>query len=146
MVLIDETALKRASRVYEYYYNHAIREFDHVTSSKLAQIPADYVYNCLIKQEESFLEFLDYEFERLDPEIKRNAYEKAFNVKTGFVSETEINSQLKKRRNMVFKNLYHNKFNEMKENIFCDIFKNMKISFVDPKTELLHIFKTLNLN
>ena len=144
MVFSHEMAMSRASKVFDYYYAHAIQEFDHITSSELAQIPADYVYN---NTEEYCLEYLlDHEFERLDPEIKRHTYEKAFNVKTGFVSESEINIQLKKRRNNVFKKLYYNRFRELKENkenIFCGMFKNISLN---GTTTIDNIFKTLNLN
>jgi serine phosphatase RsbU (regulator of sigma subunit) len=156
MGLAHEAALLRASKVFDYYYTHAIQEFDHITSLQLAQIPADYVYNTLISQEQCYInheccleycnEILDHEFEKLDPVIKRQVYEKAFNVKTGFVSENEINTQLKKRRNNVFKNLYHNRFHELKENkenAFIGMFKNISIN--EP-TALENIFKTLNLN
>jgi len=159
MGLSHEDALLRASKVFEYYYSHAIREFDHITSLQLAQIPADYVYNTLIIQDNCYIngdccleycnDVLDHDFERLDPDVKRQAYERAFNIKTGFVSENEINTQLKKRRNNVFKNLYYSRFQELKENkenIFYDMFKNMKVSGPRDPNALENIFKTLNLN
>jgi len=151
---MNQGALESASNIYNYYYSHAIKEFDKNTSMYLAQIPADYVYNSLINQRECYIdkncclehcnEILNLEFNKLDPSIKRKAYEKMMNVKAGYVSDIEIDTQLKKRRNNKFKQLYYNKFNELKENRddnFNGLFKNMGLN-----NSLDDIFKTLNLN
>jgi hypothetical protein len=152
-----EYAIEHAREIYNYYYSHAIKEFDESTSAKLAQIPADYVYNSLMSQKDCYIdnkccleycnEMLDYQFNKLDPYIKRLVYEKAFNIKSN-IPDIEIHALLKRKRNLKFKELYYNKFNELKENRendFNTIFKNMKLT---PNTTptLDTIFKTLNLN
>ena len=151
-----DQAVLRAAKIYDYYYSHAIKEFDQPTSMYLAQIPADYVYNSLISQQNCYInntccleycnEILDSEFKILDPRIKRLMYEREFKVQSG-VSDSEIDTQLKKRRTRKFKELYYNKFNELKdnrENQFNNLFKNMKISCGVPN--LSNVFKTLQLN
>jgi len=150
-------ALNIATNVYNWYYTHAIKQFNDTISKKLAQIPADYIYNSLIIQKECYIndkccleycnEVLDSEFNIMDPEIKRKAYEKAFNVHTS-ISNNEINFQLKKYRNKKMKELYYNSFNEFKENDknrenqLSDLFNDINLN----KNTLESIFKTLNLN
>ena len=46
---MDKIALGQATKVFNYYYNQALGEFGPGISIKLAQIPADYVYNEIIK-------------------------------------------------------------------------------------------------
>ena len=61
---MDIFSLKSASKIYDYYYNMAIKDFNHKFSVFLAKIPADYVYysfklypNCPIDKQ-CFMEHL----------------------------------------------------------------------------------------
>jgi len=127
--------IMRASNIYNYFYNLALKEFDVPTSKRLAQIPADYVYqslvqnypNCFINEEcclEYCLDRSDLEFERLDPQVKRQAYNKSRNVQSN-ASDNDINNFLKRQRNC-FKNKY------------------FKIS--DEKTKFERLFNKLSVN
>jgi hypothetical protein len=101
--------MDRASKVFEYFYSQALPEFGPENAKKLAQIPADYVYNQLISRgtdcyinSECCLEYcnevLDSDFVKLDPLIKKMAYEKAYGVSVGNISQSEINIRLKAKR------------------------------------------------
>ena len=110
-------ALNAAKSIYNYYYESAIKEFEPSVADRLAKIPADYVYYKLINNPECYIdsgccleycnEILDSEFNSMDRNLKIKAYEKAFGVKVGNISMSEINIKLKaKRRNAEFKKLY----------------------------------------
>ena len=103
--------MDRASKVFEYFYNQALPEFGPENAKKLAQIPADYVYNQLIKRgtdcyinSECCLEYcnelLDRDFAKLDPSTKKMAYEKAYGVSVGNISPSQINIGLKAKRKL----------------------------------------------
>ena len=140
-------ALNIATKVYNYYYSNAIKSFDHRTSMKLAQIPADYVYDnlqkgCFIDNRcclKHCLDLLDYEFITLDPVVKRMAYDKAFNVQS-VVSDYEIDTRLKKARKQVINKLYET---DKENNDLVNLFKNMN---VDPDDISSFFNKTLQIN
>jgi len=106
---MDKIALQKASSVFEYFYNEALSEFGPKNAQRLAQIPADYVYNELIASggncyinEKCCLKYcnevLDRDFDKFDPELKKLVYEKASGVSVGNVSEREINNKLRSYR------------------------------------------------
>jgi hypothetical protein len=139
----------QASNVYAYYYNLALKEFDEQTSKRLAQIPADYVYqsllqtypNCFINEEcclEYCLDRSELEFSRLDPYLKRQAYNKSKQVQSN-VSDIEINNYLTKQRNEFKKNYFKV---ENERNKFDRLFKNLS---VNPQNDLSRILKDVNL-
>jgi len=146
--------MERATQIYNYYYSLAIREFDAPIAHMLAKIPADYVYNSLQNNMECYIdngccleycnEMLDSEFDRLDPEYKRRIYEKSFNVRTGNVSDSEINLKLKAKRR-AFKKLYYNAVQDQKENSKLDqITRSMKN--VSLKRNLQDYLSSLNIS
>ena len=101
----EQFSLNAASKIYDYYYTLAIKEFNSETSNYLAKIPADYVYNSLINiypncyiDDVCCLEYcnelLDSEFDKLSPEFNRMIYDKSFNVNSA-ISDGEINLKLK---------------------------------------------------
>jgi hypothetical protein len=147
-----QNALVSAQKIYTYYYNHAIKKYDHRISSELAQRPADYVYNALVSQPECYInseccleycnERLDYEFNTMDPALKRKVYEKAFGVQSGNVSDTVINTKLKSKRRQKIKELYNNL---EKENELVDSFKKINLKRSNSG-DIEHIFKRINLN
>ena len=159
-------ALGIAAKIYEYYYTHAIKEFDSETATSLAQIPADFVYNSLVNNTECYingeccLEYcydrLDSDFNRLDPEIKKKVYEKAFGVQSGNVSDKEINMRLKSKRRKKTNELYYSRVRALKvnnENTFVESFKGLSMKRKDlnfPRNNrsenINQIFKKLNLN
>jgi hypothetical protein len=133
--LAQDSALK----VYNHYYQLAIKDFDNKTADYLARLPADYVYNSLLNSpgcyinEHCCLEYcnerIDYDFNTLDPALKRKVYEKAFSVNSGNISEGEINLKLKSKRKD-FKNLFYKPYNQMreqKENILNISMSNLSI-------------------
>jgi hypothetical protein len=146
-----------AQKIYQYYYFHAIKEFDHGTSASLAQIPADYVYNSLLRQESCYIdseccleycyERLDSDFNRMDPDIKRKVYEKAFGVQAGNVSDSEIDMRLKSKRRQKTNELYYSRFNTLKENNENDFAESFKgLSVKRNRTESIdRVLKKLNL-
>jgi hypothetical protein len=151
-------ALSIAGKIYEYYYTHAIKEFESKTATNLAQIPADYVYNSLVSNQDCYingeccLEYcydrLDAEFNKMDPEIKRKVYEKAFGVQAGNVSDAEINMRLKSKRRKKTNELYYSRYNALKvnnENTFVESFKNLSMKRNRPEN-INQVFKKLNLN
>ena len=140
---------QKANNVYIYYYNLALKEFDETTAKRLAQIPADYVYqslvqsypNCFVNEEcclEYCLDRSELEFARLDPQIKRYAYNKSKRVQSN-VSDIEINNYLVKQRNE-FKKKYFKTENE--RNKFERLFKNLS---VNPQNDISRIFKNINI-
>ena len=159
-------ALGIAGKIFDYYYSHAVKDFNSDTAASLAQIPADYVYNSLVNNKECYingeccLEYcydrLDSDFNRLDPEIKRKVYEKAFGVQAGNVSNSEINMRLKSKRRKKTNELYYSRVRALhNENTFVESFKNLSMK----RNRLSHdnirnnrskninqIFKELNLN
>ena len=135
----QQYSLNSASKIYNYYYNLAIKEFNYVIADRLAKIPADYVYNSLMKfypdcyiNEKCCLEYcndiLDSEFNNLSPDFKRYVYNKSFKVDS-VVSDGEINIGLKsKRRNL--KNKFFKEFNKIsqeQENDLSQLVENINI-------------------
>ena len=114
---VTNYATKMATKIYNYYYTSAIKEFSHLIADKLAKIPADFVYHQLLLVPdcystqgcslEYYNELIDSEFNSLDPNLKRRAYEKAFGVQSGNISVSEINLKLRAgRKNTGPKKLY----------------------------------------
>ena len=108
---MSKIIMDRASKVFEYFYNQALPEFGPENAKKLAQIPADYVYNQLISRGtncyingdcclEYCNEVLDRDFAKLDPLTKKMAYEKAYGVSVGNISPSDINIRLRAKRNL----------------------------------------------
>ena len=137
-----------AEKIYKYYYNLAIKEFDPITANILAKIPADFVYNnygncsqvCCLKY---CNDMLDSEFNKLSPEEKRIVYDKSFNVQSS-VSPSEINLSLKSKRRK-FKNLYYNaarKYKTEQENDLSKLMGNLSVK----RKHLDDILGELNLN
>jgi len=135
---MESRALKIGTKIYNYYYSLAIKEFRHDIAHLLAKIPADYIYKemlinscyingrCCLKY---CNELLDSEFNVLDDTTKRLVYEKALGVFAGNVSKGEINMRLKKERRQ-FQSLYDNSVKNYKlnlENNFNKSFGNMNI-------------------
>ena len=147
---MDNNPLNTASKIYNYYYSLAIKEFEPEIANKLAKIPADYVYNSLKNNNcyycclEYCNDMLDYEFNKTSPEFKRSVYNKAFNVQSS-ISDSQINLGLKaKRRN--FKNLFLDAQRNLKlqqENDLNRLFKNINIG---KKRNIDSILKELSLN
>jgi hypothetical protein len=149
-------AIDVAKKIFDYYYSHAIKEFDSQTASGLAQIPSDYVYNSLVNNEcyinaECCLEYcydrLDSDFNRLDPEIKRKVYEKSFGVQAGNISDAEISMRLKSKRRQKTNQLYYSRYNALKvnnENQLLDSFKGLSLKRKNA-SNIDNIFKKLNL-
>lgn len=144
-----EQIQQKASNVYAYFYNLALKEFGEPTAKRLAQIPADYVYqslvqsypNCFINEEcclEYCLDRSDAEFSRLNPHLKREAYNKSRRVQSN-VSDIEINNFLTKQRND-FKKKYFKVENE--RNNFNRLFRNLS---VNPLNDISQIFKNVNI-
>ena len=48
-------ALGIAGKIFDYYYSHAVKDFNSDTAASLAQIPADYVYNSLVNNKECYI-------------------------------------------------------------------------------------------
>ena len=104
---MESRAVKNATKIYNYYYSLAIKEFRHDVAHTFAKIPADYVYNslqtsypnCFIDENcclEYCNEILDSDFDKLSPEFKRMIYDKSFNVNSA-ISDGEINLKLKSK-------------------------------------------------
>ena len=103
-------AMEKASKVFDYFYTQALAEFGPENAKKLAQIPADYVYNqlittfpnnCYINSEcclEYCNEVLDRDFKNISPETRKKAYEKAYNVSVGGLTPGEMDLRLKVKR------------------------------------------------
>ena len=154
----QENAYISASKIFDYYYNNARKKFDEGMSKSLAQHPADYVYNSLISGKDCYIndeccleycmERLDTEFDRMDPDLKRQIYEKAFKVRAGNVSNFEINTKLKAKRRKKINELYYNRYRkalENQENDFINAFKiNLSIKR-KPSDEMASVLKKLNL-
>ena len=116
--------MNAASKIFTHYYNLALKEFYPDVAKKLAQLPADYVYNslmtnypnCYIDQHcclEYCNEMLDTEFDGLTPEYKRNIYDKANRVQSS-ISDQEINTFLKAKRRK-FKNIFYDAVHKEKK-------------------------------
>ena len=109
---MDPHVLKTSSDIFKYFYEQGLPKFGPKIAKKLAQIPADYVYqelsksypnNCFIDSRcclKYCNEVLDHEFERFDPDFKRLIYERSSGVHCGNVSQSEINLRLKSKRTL----------------------------------------------
>ena len=149
---MESRAVKNATKIYNYYYSLAIKEFRHDVAHTFAKIPADYIYNelmnnsCYINDRcclKYCIELLDSEFNVLDDTTKRLVYEKALGVFSGNISRGEINTRLKRERRQ-FQNLYNNSVKNYKlqlENNFNKSFGNMGIQ-ENPED----LFSNLRLN
>ena len=150
--------IARASRVFEYFYNKALPEFGPEIAKKIAQIPADYVYyelinrgaDCYIDEKcclEHCNEVIDRDFAKLDPLIKKIAYEKAYNVSVGNLSQFEINMRLRAKRNL--NKIYNSSLRRFKNEREVDLSNLMsKISLKrkpTPEDELIFDIKKLKL-
>jgi hypothetical protein len=110
-------ALHQANVVFTYFYNEAKHEFGPLVAKKLAQVPADYVYNELMKRKSCYIspeccleycnEVLDSDFNKFNPTFKRELYEKANKVISN-ISQGEINNNLKKLRKASVDKVYLN--------------------------------------
>jgi len=155
----NEFKMRIASKIYNYYYELAIKEFDIQTSNYLAKIPADYVYyslneTCYIN-EKCCLEYcndvLDDDFNRLDPDIKRKCYEKAFGINAAGLNPSEINLKLKSKRR-IFKNKYNDAVKQIRTKINeNDLIKTMsglsiKIPLKRKIDDLDNVLKNISLN
>ena len=135
---MESRAIKIATKIYNYYYSLAIKEFRHDIAHTFAKIPADYIYNELLNNtyyinDKCYLKYcidlLDSEFNVLDDTTKRFVYENALGVFSGNISKGEINTRLKRERKQ-FQNLYNNSVKKYKlqlENNFNKSFGNMGI-------------------
>jgi hypothetical protein len=105
---MQQYAQTRADKVYQYYFNQAVKSFDKKTAHELALGPSSYVFTQIMNNQncdpntECCLdycnEYLDSEFENiLSPKFKMKAYKKAFNKET---SEYETKQQLKNARRL----------------------------------------------
>ena len=146
---------KYAENVYHYYFELAKKEFDIPTALKLAQIPADYVYNALNSKKcvnpECCLDYcyerLDSEFNRLDPEVKRKEYNRLTGVESN-ISDYSINNYLKARRRKLSNDLYHSRARSIKksnEDSFMDMFENMSIKRKAIDDDLLDSLSNISL-
>ena len=159
-------ALNAASKIYKEYYSLAIKEFGARDADKLARAPADYVYNTLLKNYpnncyidsqcclEYCNEMVDSEFNTINPEIKKNIYEKAFGVSIGNTSMSEINLRIRSRRRKTGpKKIYYDNVGSLKENINTDLVSLMEnTNITSPKRkmenqvdDLENIFKSVKL-
>jgi hypothetical protein len=143
----------KASKIFRYYYSEAIKEFDNETAIYIAKIPADYVFNTLMKiypdcyiNKKCCLEYcndvLDTEFNSFSPEFKRKVYNKAFSVSSN-VSNGEIQMKLNAARKK-----FKEKYNE-KENV--KLSRLMERATLSPKGaaapgSISSVFKELKLN
>ena len=143
-----------ASKIYNYYYTLALKEFTHTVADRLAKIPADYVYNQLMENypncfinENCCLKYcnerLDTEFKTFSPEFKRDIYNKALNVQSN-VSNSEINLQLKANRRKI-KNLFYDAARETRDQQENDISILLDNISLKRKNNLETVFKKLNL-
>jgi hypothetical protein len=153
-----EHCLNAASKIYNYYYTLAIKEFESSVANILAKIPADYVFNKLMEtypncyiNNECCLEYcndmLDFEFDRLSPEFKRNLYDKAFNINSS-ISDSEINLQLKSKRRKV-KNLFFDEvrnFKSQQENDLSQLLQTIQINPQRKRKSVDTLLKELKLN
>jgi hypothetical protein len=147
--------LKSASKIFDYFYFQAIKEFDDTTAKMLAQIPADYVYNSLKNKncvsEQCCLEYcndlLDSEFNNLTPEVKRSIYERAFNVQTN-VSDSEIDMRLKAKRRKFKNDYYYSRARKLKETSLNNLISGMNTITLKrkPLQESTNLLKSLKLN
>jgi len=148
--------MDRASKVFEYFYNQALPEFGPENAKKLAQIPADYVYNQLITRGtdcyingdcclEYCNEVLDRDFAKLDPLIKKMAYEKAYGVSVGNISPSQINIGLRAKRklNKIYSESVR-RFRNDREDDLSNLMSNISIKR-KPTTDFDFLFKKLKL-
>ena len=101
-----QNALNRASAIFDHFYFLALSEFGLENAKRLAQIPADYVYNELIKNgpncyinEECCLKYcnevLDSSFDKFDRDFKKLIYEKANIISLAYEpSDMELKKKL----------------------------------------------------
>jgi hypothetical protein len=146
-----------AQKIYNHYYKLANQTFDTQTSDYLAKIPADYVYksaietypNCYINDRcclEYCIDVLDDDFNRLDPEIKLKAYEKAYGIDAANINPSEINFRLKMKRRFL-----RNKFNDAVKTLRVQQenqinFSNLRITPKRKTEELENALKSIKLN
>jgi hypothetical protein len=142
-----EFAINKASKVFDYFYTKALEEFGTEHAKQLAQVPADYVYNQLIINYpnncyidsgcclEYCNEVIDKDFKIINPEIKKKAYEKAYNVSIGNISMSEINLRLKsKRRSTGLNKKYMDAVNNLKlkrEENLSSLFEGIEINKIN---------------
>ena len=142
------SAYDSALKIYQHYYDLAFKEFgSQEIANMLAKIPADYVFNnysgdCKVCCLEYCNDLLDSEFEKLNPSIKRDIYEKTNRLSAGNISEFEINNNLKRGRRK-FKDLYLNQVQRIKSDRENDLSRTMNRMVVDPDNILT--LKNLNL-
>jgi len=148
----------KASNIYDYYYNLAIKEFNHSTADTLAKIPADYIYNTLMENYPNCYindrccmkycnEMLDTEFEKLDPTYKREIYNKVFGVSTN-APIGEINIQLKAKRRK-FKKIFNDAVRRVKaqqENDISVLLEGITLSKRKKTDNLEQALKNIKLN
>jgi len=150
-------AKNSAEKIYNHYYQLANKTFDEQTSDYLAKIPADYIYNslkqtypnCYVNEHcclEYCIDVLDEDFNRLDPETKLKAYEKAYKVSAANIDPSEINIRLKsKRRN--FKNKFNDAVKTLRtheENLID--FSNMRLTPKRKTEGIENALKSIKLN
>ena len=149
--------IARASKVFEYFYNQALPEFGYEIAKKIAEIPADYVYyelikrggNCYINEKcclEHCNEVIDRDFAKLDPLIKKLAYEKAYNVSVGNISPSEINIRLKAKRKL--NKIYNSslrRFRNEREGDLSKLMSNITLKRKSIPDDELIKFKKLKL-
>lgn len=149
--------IARASKVFEYFYNQALPEFGPEIAKKIAEIPADYVYYELIKRGtgcyinekcclEHCNEVIDRDFAKLDPLIKKLAYEKAYNVSVGNLSPFEINIGLKAKRKL--NKIYNSslrRFRNEREGDLSKLMSNVSLKRKPIPDDELIDFKKLKL-
>ena len=152
----EQFSYTSASKIYNYYYTLAIKEFQHTIADRLAKIPADYVYNslqasypnCFIDENcclEYCNEILDSDFDKLSPEFKRMIYDKSFNVNSA-ISDGEINLRLKSKRRIV-KNKFFESYKKENENNLNRLTLSLnKVSLKRKSNNLENILKELKLN
>lgn len=155
----EQFCYSAASKIYDYYYNLAIKEFSHEVSNGLAKIPADYVYdnlnktypNCHIDERcclEYCNEMLDSEFDRLSPDFKRNLYNKSSGIQSS-ISNSEINMHLKAKRRK-FKSMYVDavrRVKEQQENDISNLLNGIRISKRKNSMDNIdNVLKNMRLN
>ena len=150
----------KALSIYNYYYNLARKEFKQSVAERLAKIPADYVYsNLMMNYPQCYLnetcclkycnDILDTEFDKFDPEFKREIYNKSFNVQST-VSDYEISSGLRSKRRS-FKNLFNDAIRRERVDL-NNLLENMTIK-EQPRNlkrrgsgQLENVLKNLKIN
>ena len=149
---MESRAVKFATKIYDYYYSLALKEFSADVAHTFAKIPADYIYNEMINNScyindrcclKYCIELLDSEFNVLDDTTKRLIYENALGVFAGNISRGEINMRLKRERKQ-FQNLYENTVKNYKLNIQNNLYKSFSNMDIQENPE--DLFGNLRLN